>query len=197
MPGFARHRQAVAGWHVNHYEIALQVAQGDVAVVGYRDGTLTDLLAANDAVERVTVYSDSTDAVMMHLLASEKPGGEKISLYPGDPRDTLRGRVHDFLYVDTYPVVFDDDVVRDIELFGDNNNIGEYWFRGFEFVLLAGLAHGLVSLYDLPSVLGEYLERLQGTEEARTALGCSDVDYSTEVLTALSESCASSLDLIV
>lgn len=177
--------------------MALQIAQGDVAVVGLRDGLFPNALAAKTAVKHVTVYERSMIRRFDFLHSPYNFDDDKIHVVNGDARDTLRDKVHDFLYVDTYGKLFTDDVVYDIALYGDNNQIGEYWFRGFELVLLSAVANGQISRYDLPSELGEFLTQLQGTEEARNALVDSDTEYNAEVLNALSQSCASSLDTVV
>lgn len=176
---------------VNHYAMALQVAYGDVAVVGLRDGSLVHALAAMDAVDSVTVYESKK-------VYEPWAYDEKVEIIDEcNPRMYLRDMAYDFLYVDTYEKIFDDDVVRDIECYGSENQIGEYWFRGFEFVLLSALANGQLSCHDLPSELGEYLEQLQSAEEARNAVEYSDTEYNAAVLNALAESCASSLDTVV
>lgn len=182
---------------MNHYAMALQIAQGDVAVVGLRDGLLTNALAAKSTVERVTVYEHSLVKRVDFMSRPDAPHDVKVRCVGGDPREMLRGKSYDFLYVDTYEKIFADDVVRDIELYGSVNQIGEYWFRGFEFVLLSALANGQISCHDLPSELGEYLAQIKRTEEARIALVCSDTEYNAEVLNTLAESCASSLDTVV
>lgn len=175
---------------MNHYAMALRIAQGDVAVVGLRDGSLVHMLAAKGTVDSVSVYdSKPVDEPWQY--------DEKVRIIEGDPHVTLRDDTYDFLYVDTYEKIFDDDVVRDIECYGSENVIAEYWFRGFEFVLLSALANGQISCHDLPSELGEYLAQIERTEEARIALVCSDTEYNADVLNALAESCASSLDTIV
>lgn len=138
--------------------LALYIAEGQVATGGLGMGYFALRAAAKAQVDHVTVFEQDPNVVeVFRQLHSHRPEYEKISIVPGDVRETMKNKSFDFVFMDIYQSMLGESCIPDIELFMDNNDIQQYWFWGVEKLMHSLWDEGLITVGHLPYTVRLFL----------------------------------------
>lgn len=176
--------------------LAIHRAHGHVVTGGLGLGYFTLRAAAKPEVTKVTVYEIEPLVIQwFNKVYADRPEMAKVTVVPGDMRETFRGTTCDFAFVDIYQDMLSDEVLTDAKLFRKHNEIGRYQYWGFEKVVLDMVIRKMLrsSSLTLGNDMYSYFKLWQHTpfaEENSTTLGqlynsYLDNDFVTKAKRAL------------
>jgi len=124
--------------------LAITCASGLCATAGAGLGYVALRMAEQDDVDRVDVYERDPRVVryvQRHFAGN--PALEKVQFLLGDVREALTDQDYDYVFMDIYRGMHDDDTLTDLLHFTTRNSIAEYRFWGQERVLLDAITLGM------------------------------------------------------
>lgn len=164
-------------------------AWGSVATSGLGMGYFALQAARNDKVDFVDVYErDAAVIEVFDKLHGSRWEYEKINIIHGDVRELMMNKEYDFVFMDTYKSMLDEEALTDIALFNDNNDIEEYCFWGQEKLMLEAWQQGLITVGHLPYAVRYFIWMWSESEGARLkGTGGPDEEYLEQGILAMTE----------
>jgi len=121
--------------------LALYRATGRVVSGGLGLGYFAIRAAAKPQVTEVIVFENEPLVIeWFNRMFKGRPEMAKIKIVEGDIRKTFKGYTADFCFMDIYPDMLPEEVLKDCSLFRRRNQIRRYHYWGYEKVVLELLA---------------------------------------------------------
>lgn len=125
--------------------LAIYRAKGVVATGGLGLGYFALRAAAKPEVSKVIVFENEPLVVeWFKRMFKDRPEMTKIEIVEGDVRKTFKGYTVDFVFMDVYPDMLPEAVIKDSRRFRRANKIGRYHFWGYEKVVLELMANKML-----------------------------------------------------
>jgi len=118
--------------------LAIELANGEVATGGLGLGYVPLRMAAKDDIDFVDVYEiDARIIKYFTTTFQDRPEFQKINIIHGDARQLLRDKYYDYVFMDIYDSLLQDEMLDDVSWFLGNNDIPNYHFWTKEKISLA------------------------------------------------------------
>ena len=135
---------------IQSHWIPIRKAKGKIATAGLGMGYFVLRAIEKPEVKSIDVYEIEQKVVdYFKKNFSNRKGFEKIKFIVGDARKKMKKKTYDFVFVDIYQTLLEDELITDAKLFRKNNKIKEYYPWGYCLVVLHLLERGLTEPFDL------------------------------------------------
>jgi len=157
-------------------------ASGECATAGLGMGYVPLQWAAKDEVDSIDVYEIDERIIKFFIdHFSDRPGFKKMKFIHGDVRKLMVEKNYDFVFMDPYTNLLDEEIIPDFKLFAGTCCIGDYHFWGQEKVLLSAILDFDKHIY-LNSFEQLYFKMWNETKDSQMYQSLHDEDFIDEVI---------------
>lgn len=147
--------------------LPIYLAEGRVMTTGLGMGYYTLRVAGKPNVESVTVYEENEDVInaFIEIHKDKHPGLlDKITIVHNSFRD-MKDQEFDFVFIDPYQSMLDEDVENDIRIVFDNNDIGMYYFWGMELAIVFAVNACVIQASAVPWPVKAFFRKWHDSEQ--------------------------------
>lgn len=130
---------SVTPMEIDSHWMPIQLAKGRVCVGGLGLGYYIQNIVDKQDVKEIIVYETNQDIIDLYNENFEYNNKIKII---NENILKVENEQFDFMYVDIYPILFDELAIDHMEILMENNDIKTYFFWGMEGYLISVLESG-------------------------------------------------------
>lgn len=144
---------SITAMEVQSAALAIKRARGVVATAGLGMGYFAMRAANKKSVTRVDVYElDPRIIEFFNSTFKHRKFFHKINIIQGDVRELMVGKTYDFVFLDIYKSMLEEECIDDIQNFRTENDIGVLHVWGEERVMLDTMQEHKFFHYPVPDM---------------------------------------------
>lgn len=159
---------SVTPMEIDSHWMPIELAKGRVCVAGLGLGYYVQNIIDKPEVTEIVVYEINQDVIDLYIKNFGNHNKVKII---NQNIIKVKNETFDFMYVDIYPILFDNLAIDHMEILMENNNITTYFFWGMEGYLISVLESGdeiafvkCLKNRDLKNKFIEFLDAFQSSK---------------------------------
>lgn len=125
---------SVTPMEIDSHWVPIKLAKGRVCIAGLGLGYYLQNIIDKPDVTEIVVYEINQDVIDLYI--KNFGNHDKVTII-NDNILKLENEKFDFMYVDIYPILFDEESILHMEILRENNNITTYFFWGMEGYLIS------------------------------------------------------------